>query len=595
MRPAADSPTFATAGRAPGIYQSHDPVVLPAMSIADTRAAGMVGLTQRGPMNVPVRVSSWDEFVEIYGATDRHYLTASAYGYFRNGGQALWVVRVAHVPPVDAPATTTGVEYAACAEHLQLDRWKKPTLIVRALDEGTWGNQIWFRCVHQVGAQALLTRDIDVGAGEAHVSTTRGFEVGALVKIYDREHADFAVLTEVGDKVLRWSSATPIGRKHKAAAPTQVEVVEFELHVALRDRREVFKGLQLSPTSRAYAPRVVAARSRLIRVVDLASTSPVPHNLPEALPLTRLAGGRDGVDAVTPEDFIGIDLGPGQRRGLLALAAEDEVTQLACPDAMGFCEREPGPGGELRAQRVQDQLVSVCELGKDKFAILDIPPSRDIDYVRRWRRRTDSSYAAYYWPWLRVTGPTGEVRQLPPSGLMAGVYATRDGEGVHCAPANVAIVDAEDVVLRLTEDHIGQLNGDAVNTFRLQRGVRPWGTRTAASDPAWRYINVRRLFIMLRRSIEAGFTWITFEPNDARTWESVRSRTVTFLTDLHQRGMLAGGNPEQAFFVRCDDQTNSPEDVEAGRLTCEIGVAPVQPAEFILISLTQQMGATSAG
>lgn len=594
MRTAADtlsSAGFQTTGRAPGIYQSHDPVAIPPISVADTRVAGMVGLAARGPLHTPVRVSSWDEYLEVFGASTSHYLTDAAYAYFRNGAKVLWVVRTAHTP---GPGEARTEAHAAAAEAIQLDRWKKPTLRVRALDEGTWGNQIWFRCEHKVGAQALLTRDIDVGAGEAQVSTTRGFEVGQLVKIFDREHADYAVLTEVSDKLIKWGSATPIGRKHRAAAPTQIEVLEFELHVALGDRREVFKSLQLSPLSRQYAPRVIAARSRLVRLDDLASPSPVPHSLPEFAALTRLAGGRDGDEAVTPEAFIGHDNGPADRAGLLALAVEPEVTQLACPDAVMFHERDPGPAGELRTQRIQDQMVSICELSADKFALLDIPQSRDIEWVRRWRRRTDSSYAAYYWPWLRMTGPTGQARLLPPSGPMAGVVAAKDEEGVHCAPANVAIIGAEDVGLRLTEDHIGLLNQDAINSFRIQRGVRPWGARTASSDPAWRYISVRRLFIMIRRSIESGYAWVTFEPNTSRTWDLVRDRTVSFLTQLHQKGMLAGGNPEQAFFVRCDAETNTSDQVDAGILRCEVGIAPVLPAEFILISLTQTMGGTDA-
>jgi hypothetical protein len=580
VRPSADP-------RAPGIYQSVDPVAIPPVSIADTRIAGFVGLSLRGPLNQPVRVSSWDEFVEIFGATERHYLSASVHGFFRNGGAACWVTRVAHMPAADE---AVGLEHAARSEHVQVDDWGKPSLCIRAFDEGDWGNNIWFKCIHAAGMQTLLTRDLDVGAGEAHVSSTRGFEVGALVKIHDREHADHVVLTDVGDKVLRWSSETPVNRKHRAAAPTQVELLEFELHVALRDRREVFKGLQMHPASRLYAPRVVAARSRLIQLDDLRTRSPVPHNLPEPLPLTRLTGGRDGVEAVTPDDFLGVDHGPGQRSGLAALVAQEEVTQLACPDAMLFYEREPGPAGELKAQRVQDQMVVTCELLKDRYAILDIPQSKDIEWVRKWRRRTDSSFAAYYWPWLKVAGPEGHTRVVPPSGFMAGVYALRDGEGVHCAPANVAIVDAEDVSLRITEDHQGALNSDAVNTFRIQRGVRPWGARTCSSDPSWRYVNVRRLFIMIRRSLEAGYAWVTFEPNNQVTWDFVRDRTKTFLADLYKRGMLAGGNPEEAFFVRCDAETNPSDHVDSGVLTCEIGVAPVSPAEFIMVSLVQRMG-----
>jgi hypothetical protein len=509
------------------------------------------------------------------------------YGFFKNGGTDCWVVRVAHNPP---KGELPGIDHASFAEHVQIDDWNKPSLRIRSLNEGTWGNTIWFRCVHAPGAQALLTRDLDIGAGEAHVNTTRGFEVGSTVRIYDRENSDFIVITEVADKLIKWSTETPVNRRHRAAAPTYLEVLTFEIHVAMKDRREVFKGLQMHPTSRNYAPRVISQRSRLVRLDDLQTKSPVPHNMPEALPMTRLSGGRDGIDAITPEDFVGLDFGPGERSGLLALAANEEIAVLSIPDAMKFYEREPGPAGELKAQRVQDEMISICERQKDRFAILDIPQSKDIEWVRRWRRRTDSSYCAYYWPWLRTKGMDDKLRIVPPSGYLAGCYARSDQEGVHQAPANLEIEGAEDVSLRITEDHIGILNSDSVNTFRLQRGVRPWGTRTASSEPEWRYIPVRRLFIMLRRSLEAGFAWITFEPNNHATWDLVHRRTTEFLSSLHTKGMLAGGNPEEAFFVKCDAETNPPDQVDSGLMICDIGVAPIAPAEFIMISLTQTMG-----
>jgi len=585
MRPSADQ-------RAPGIYQTYDPVVIPPMSIANTRIAGFVGVTQKGPMNEPTRLGNWDEFLEIFGYTQDSYTSDSVYGFFKNGGTDCWVVRVAHNP---ARGELASLQQAASADHVQLDDWNKPTLKICALNEGSWGNAIWVRCVHAPAATALLISDLDIGAGEAQVNTTRGFEVGSTVRIYDRENSDFIVITEVGDKRIKWSTDTPINRRHRAAAPTHLEVLTFEIHVAMKDRREAFKGLQMHPSSRNYAPRLVSQRSRLIRLEDMRSKSPVPHNVPGGLPMTRLSGGRDGVDTITPEDFIGLDNGPGERSGLLALAAIDEVALLACPDAMRFHDREPGPAGELKAQRVQDQMISICELQKDRFAVLDIPQSKDIEWVRRWRRRTDSSYCAYYWPWLRAVSIDDKPRILPPSGYLAGCYARRDLDGVHHAPANLEIEGVQDVALRVTEDHIGQLNAESVNTFRIQRGVRPWGARTASSDPEWRYIPIRRLFIMLRRSLEAGFAWITFEPNNHGTWEIVRRRVTEFLAGLHQQGMLAGGNLEEAFFVKCDAETNPADQVDNGMLICDIGVAPVHPAEFIMISLTQTMSTPTSG
>ena len=463
MRPSADQ-------RAPGIYQTYDSVAPPPLSIANTRITGFIGTTHKGPMNIPTRLSTWDEFLEIYGAATDSYTADSVFGFFRNGGTDCWVVRVAHNAPAGEEPDMT---HAARAEHVQIDDWNKPSLRIRALDEGTWGNAIWFRCAHAPGAQALLTRDLDIGSGEAHVNSTRGFEVGSTVRIFDRENSDFIVITEVADKLIKWSTETPVNRRHRAAAPTHLEVLTFEIHIAMKERREVFKGLQMHPSSRNYAPRVVSQRSRLVRLEDLQTKSPVPHNMPEAMAMTRLSGGRDGLDALTPDDYLGHDLGPGDRIGLCALAANEEVGLLAAPDAMRFYEREPGPAGELKAQRLQDMLISICENQKDRFAILDIPESKDIEWVCRWRRRTDSSFAAYYWPWLRTIGLDDRTRIVPPSGYLAGCYSRRDLEGVHHAPANLEIIGAEDVSLRVNEDHIGQLNAESVNTFRLQRVIRP--------------------------------------------------------------------------------------------------------------------------
>lgn len=581
MRPSADL-------RPPGVYLAPAELTRSSLEIADTRITGFVGLSEKGPMDEPQRISNWDEFLEIYGYTSEYYLSDTVEAFFRNGGTSCYVVRVAHCARDGAAPT---LEHAASADCTIFDDWKKPALRVRALNEGHWGNNIWVKCVQTMGARTLLTRDLDVGAGAAQVSSTRGFEVGALVRIYDRENEDFVILTEVAEKTLRWSVHTPVNRPHRAAAPTQLEVMAFDLYVTLRERREVFKGLQMHPSSRQYGPLVVASRSRLIRLDDLATRSPLPHNMPLLDPMVRLEGGRDGIEQVTPEDFIGMDHGPGQRSGMMALMAEDSVALLASPDAMRFVDLDPGPAGEMKSQRIQDVMVDLCENLKDRFAILDCPQTRDVELVKRWRRRTESSFCAYYWPWLRMADIAGNVRSMPPSGIMAGIYAQRDTEGgVHFAPANVPIAGAEDVALRVTEDHLGALNAEGVNCFRVSRGVRPWGARTASSDPEWRYINVRRLFILLRRSIEAGLSWVTFEPNAPPVWDTVESKVRYFLEKLFQQGMLAGGKAEEAFYVKCDAETNPPEQVDLGYLVCEIGVAPVHPTEFVVIQISQSTG-----
>jgi phage tail sheath protein FI len=559
------------------------------LQVVATHVPGFLGLSQKGPIGVPVRIGSWDEFTDVYGYTTDFYLSDSVESFFRNGGRAAWIVRVAHVPAQEGAAR--GADHAASAERQILDDWNKPTLLVRALNEGKWGNAIWVGFKNTTGARTLLTRDLDIGAGEAHVASTRGIDVGSLVRIFHRDGEDFVIITEIDQKVVRWAAATPVNRRHRAAAPTHLEVLSFEVHVALRDRREVFKNLQMHPSSRSYGPRVIQQQSRLIRLDDLKSSSPPSHSLPRPQPMTKLTGGRDGTDALTPEDFTGWDRGPGQRAGLMALVDADDAALLVAPDAMLFIDRSPGPEGEMRAQRVQDAMIDMCENLKDRFAILDCPQSRDVEVVKRWRRRTDSSYAAYYWPWIEMPTQGGGTRRIPASGIMAGIFALCELEvGVHQVPANRPIVGAVDLSIHLTEDHLGNLNSEAVNCFRIQRGIRPWGARTASSDPDWRYVNVRRLFIMLRRALEMGMAWMTFEPNDERTWSTVRSLVTSFLSKLYQMGMFAGGKTEEAFYVKCDAELNTSDVVEKGQLICQIGVAPVLPAEFIMIEVVQNMG-----
>jgi len=563
-----------------------EPVISP-LQIADTKTAGFIGIAQKGPIDEPRRITSWDEFAELYGYTSESYLSDSIEAYFRNGGQACFVVRVAHVPRDDSHP---GMEHAAAAIRVVKDDWNKPTLRISALNEGRWGNNIWVSFEHSTGATALLTQDLEIGVGEALVSSTRGFKVGQLVRLYDRENSDYVILTDIGERVLRWGPETPVNRLHRAASPTYLEVLSFELHVALKDRREVFKGLQMHPSSRQYAPRVIAAESRLVKLDDLKANSPPPHNLPEPEPPTKLSAGRDGTDKITPDDFIGVDHGPSNRSGLLAMCTVAEAATLVCPDAMIFLDRAPGPEGEVKTQRVQDALIERCEVLKDRFAIIDCPQTRDIEVVKRWRRRTDSSYAAYYWPWVGVPRTDGTIKRIPPSGIMAGVFARCDhADGVHQAPANVPIAGAIDLSVPVTEDDLGALNAEGINVFRIARGIRPWGARTASSDPDWRFVNVRRLFIMLRRSLEAGMQWVPFENNDNKTWESLTDMVTAFMGDIHQMGMFSGGKPEDSFYVRCNEETNPPDAVNKGILTIQIGLAPSIPAEFITISVVEKM------
>jgi hypothetical protein len=305
-----------------------------------------------------------------------------------------------------------------------------------------------------------------------------------------------------------------------------------------------------------------------------------------------LPGGRDGTDLLTPADFIGHDRGPTDRVGLMALGGVDAVGLLAVPDAMLMHMRNPGPQANQNIQIIQDAMITQCELLKDRFAILDAPPIKDIEEVRKWRRRIETSYAALYFPWIMSKNGAEATIKLPPSGHAAGIFARCDRDrGVHKAPGNEVVMGAVGLSMNLTEEHLGILHGESINTLRALpgRGTRLWGARTCSDNPDWRYINVRRLFIMLRRSLEEGTQWAVFEPNDARTWEKLSGAVNDFLKDLWGEGYFAGDGPEDSFFVKCNAETNPLEQRDLGQLMMEIGVAPAIPAEYIVFTLVQKV------
>ena len=246
---------------------------------------------------------------------------------------------------------------------------------------------------------------------------------------------------------------------------------------------------------------------------------------------------------------------------------------------------------------VQLAMIAHCELMADRVAILDPPPSLSPQAILNWRQNTagyDSKYAALYWPWVKVYDPASNANiYVPPSGHVAGIWGRNDDtRGVHKAPANEVMRGVVAVASDLTSREQELLNPVGINCVRTfaGRGIRVWGARTLSSDPEWRYVNVRRLFNYLEESILNGTQWVVFEPNDYALWARVRRTITAFLTNEWRKGALFGLTPDEAFYVKCDNETNPPEIVDAGQLVCEIGVAPVKPAEFVIFRLAQFSG-----
>ena len=234
------------------------------------------------------------------------------------------------------------------------------------------------------------------------------------------------------------------------------------------------------------------------------------------------------------------------------------------------------------------------------MAVLDPPPQLSPQDAVKWRRLDagyDSKFAALYYPWIKVLDPvSGTNRFIPPSGHIAGVWARNDNErGVHKAPANEVIRGAVELQTQLTRAEQETLNPIGVNAIRSfpGRGVRVWGARTLSSDPAWRYVNVRRLFNYLEKSILSATQFAVFEPNDPALWGKLSRSISSFLIGEWRKGALFGRTPDEAFFVKCDDETNPADVIDSGQVVCQIGVAPVKPAEFVVFQLSQFSGGTS--
>jgi uncharacterized protein len=373
----------------------------------------------------------------------------------------------------------------------------------------------------------------------------------------------------------------------KADAPEEgKEASTFTLVVRVgSDVKESYSGLTTAAGDKNV--ETVTKQSQLIEVAVAAGTKGA---IVPADGSYQLAGGAMDTKAISIKDYQG-DI--NARTGLAGLEPMDDVTMICAPDLMSSYE-----AGEIDmkgVQAVQQALIDYCELIRYCFAILDAPPGMMPQEIKEWRNTVnyDTTRAALYYPWIEIadqTGSNGSTRLVPPSGHIAGVYARVDGtRGVHKAPANEIIRTCLGLEVQVTKGEQSLLNPIGVNCIRSfpGRGIRIWGARTLSSDASWRYVPVRRLFNMIEESIERGTQWVVFEPNDQFLWGRVRRDVGAFLKMVWGTGALFGASPADAFYVKCDSETNPPELRDLGQMVVEIGIAPVKPAEFVIFRISQ--------
>ena len=340
---------------------------------------------------------------------------------------------------------------------------------------------------------------------------------------------------------------------------------------------ESFDDISTVPASPDYYDkRINHSNSALI-------TLSVPDNTPApGAPGTQaLAGGTDG-SAPTTADYEGIHSDVNQRRGLAALELDEfrDVAIVYAPAA---------------TDDVVVKVITHCEKSRFRFAVIDSQANQananNLD-PRSATPPLNSQYAAFYYPWIFTSDPaTGQRKKIPPGGLACGVYARTDNtRGVWKAPANETVRGALDLEFDIDHGTQEVLNPRGVNCIRRfpGRGIRIWGAQTLASDPLWKYVSVRRLFIFLESSIYRSTQWVVFEPNDDRLWARVKQTVTLFLRTQWREGALFGAKEEEAFIVNIGRETMTEDDILNGRLIIELGIAPVRPAEFVIFRVYQK-------
>ena len=493
-------------------------------------------------LNKPQLVTNWSQFVERYGSfVPGAYLAHSVYGYFTNGGSRCYVVSVRTIPRAEAAL---------------LNSAGKPQLVVRARQAGFEGLRLRVR-IEDVKELPTATKGRKAAAadGDEKAEDSSSDDGGSFTLIVERSKTSGGWRVEETFKGVTLEKAKTNG--------TQEVLVQYENN---------------------KAPQLVEL---LIPNASAPLATLFPKEQEQGFTIEKAQ-----LPAPTSSEFQGEVT---DRTGVEGLEVLDDVTMVCVPDLMS-----PMPGGEVdqdTIKAVQTMMIGHCERLGDRVAILDAPRDMTPQEIKTWRMDTagfDSSYAALYYPWIQVMDPvTNRPIQVPPSGHMAGIWARNDNtRGVHKAPANEVVQGAIGLSYQTTKGEQDTLNPNGVNCIRAfpGRGIRVWGARTLSSNPSWRYVNVRRLFNFVEKSIEGGTQWIVFEPNDRKLWARVRRDVNAFLKVVWRSGALFGSTPDEAFYVKCDDELNPPETRDLGQLVIEIGMAPVKPAEFVIFRISQWAG-----
>ena len=558
----------------PGVYVEEFESGGKPMEGVGTSTAGFVGLAEKGPVGgVPQLVTNFADFKRKYGGFlsenefgDYRFLAYAVEHFFVNGGTRCYISRVAP-------------ESAKCAEAAAAD------LSFAAKDPGLWGDSISVKITRSSKARTQAFEKL--ADKKYRVKNAAGFNPGDIVAFVDGNNVEYNKVEKNQDNVLTFVNDFSADIIDTELLPTKVlTTCELSVEVKYADTTEVYENVSFNIQAANYIEKKTA-KSDLVSITyngdnnigDLLKS--LSEEADDVITVEFSGGSNGSASDITAADFIGTDNGAGNRTGIQAFLDNDVVSIMAVPG--------------VTDPNVQLTLVAHCENLASRFAVLDLPRSaKKVDEIIAHRDIFSSSYAALYHPWLQVFDPLDKKNiAIPPSGSVAGLFARSDNSrGVHKAPANEVVKACVGLDCAFNKGEQDILNPKGVNLIRSfpGQGIRVWGARTVSSDPSWKYVNIRRLFIFIEESIKANTNWAVFEPNDQALWTRVQRTISVFLNNMWRNGSLAGASADEAFFVNIGRNTMSQDDIDNGRLVCVIGVAPVKPAEFVIFRITQNTG-----
>lgn len=483
-----------------------------------------------------------------------------------------------------------------------------PMLEAHARYRGRWGDSVRVRAVSSSLLESTMTAEVGVGDTIVTLSSAFGLYEGSVLEFDSGERRVVSSVDRTSGEV---ELASGLGAT--VAAGSAVVSIEFDLIVERLEtgkvaESEAFEKLAMNATHPRYAPRIIgvfdrtapagqesapSGESELVRLSDRtlddlgndeATAASARIAAPDTSVSVALAGGVDDDASIGPDTFIGnASDDPEDRTGIQALENETSLSILAVP-------------GQTEVA-VQKALLTHCEKMRYRFAVLEPPQGAKLADARGHRQNFDNTRGAVYYPWLVIPdrfGERGDLYKIPPSGHVLGIYARTDVQrGVWKAPANEVVRGVLSFETALTKGEQDILNPNHVNCFRdfrtANRGLRLWGARTLSSDPEWKYVNVRRLFLFVEQSLDNGLQFAVFEPNAEPLWATVKQSISNFLATIWRDGGLEGTSEEEAFFVNVGfNVTMTQADIDNGRMIVEVGIAPVKPAEFVIIRISQK-------